>query len=187
LAIFVGATDIPRDIDSGIILIYLTKPLRKSYYILGKYFGMVMICSIFFFVGEISIQIGHFINTSELYSFESFFRQLCLVSSFFPLVAMTCSISCIFPDFSAMIISVIYLIFAISLSSIPLLLEMLPQSLGIDSYVMFIYYFFPNFIFYFQSFEATSFVSVALLFYSFSISCIFLTMATWHFRNRDIS
>jgi len=186
LGIFAGATDIPRDIESRMITVLVGKPIRRVEYLLGKYLGVCLICVTFFIVAAISANAGHIIKTGHLYPIASIIRQFLLIFSIFPFVAMTVMFSCFFNDITAMIISSVYLIFSLFLSIIPLLVEMLPKSISITTYLYFIYYVVPNFLYYFLTYRIAGLVSISLIIYSLSISVIFLTIASLRINSRDM-
>ena len=73
---FLGASEIPRDISSDLILIILSKPIKKIDYMLGKYFGMLIVCACLFVISEAVIYVTHYINTKELYSMMLMLKQL---------------------------------------------------------------------------------------------------------------
>ena len=81
---FLGASEIPRDISSDLILIILSKPIKKIDYMLGKYFGMLIVCACLFVISEADSDMFPFYlchNTfAEFsmfynYSFSQFVRQ----------------------------------------------------------------------------------------------------------------
>ncbi|HBC86595.1 MAG TPA: hypothetical protein DCZ94_06550 [Lentisphaeria bacterium] len=186
LGIFAGATDIPRDIESKMILVLVGKPIRRTEYLIGKYLGVCLMCVSFFIIAAISANVGHLIKTGQLYPFTMMFRQFLLVFSIFPFVAMTVMFSCFFADITAMIIASVYVIFSVFLSTIPLLVEMLPKSITITTYLYFIYYVCPNYLFYFLTYKIIGLVSVSLIIYSFSITVIFLMIAAMRLNSRDL-
>ena len=188
MAIFTGATEIPRDIDSRMIMVYITKPIRKVDYLLGKYFGILGLCVIVFTITEITIFTVHYINSHEIYHIGIMLRQFYLLLILLPLVAITIAISCFFADLSAMILTAIYIMFSLSVSTIPLLIAILPESIskGVNSYLYTLYYLFPNFIFYFQTFKLIGLAAVSLLLYSLSVTLIFLVIAAIRIKTRDL-
>ena len=78
VAVFGGATDIPKDIDSRMIMLILAKPVKRVEYLLGKYLGIVAICLVFFTVASIAAFISYFITTGSLLSFAVVIRQFML-------------------------------------------------------------------------------------------------------------
>jgi ABC-type transport system involved in multi-copper enzyme maturation permease subunit len=186
LGIFAGATDIPRDIESRMISVLVGKPIRRTEYLIGKYVGLCLMCIVFFFIAAISANVGHLIKTGHLYPLQLITRQLLLVLSIFPFVAMTVMFSCFFNDVAAMIMASVYLIFSVFFSAIPLIVEMLPKSVSVTSYLYFIYYLFPNFFFYFQTYKIIGLISISLIIYSFSVSVLFLLIASIRINSRDM-
>lgn len=186
ISVFIGATEIPRDIDTGLIMLLLAKPISKQRYLMGKYLGILGLCTIFFVCAEIAIFVTYYFNHNEFYSIGIMLRQMLLFFSLLPIVALTVMISCFVADFSAMILTSIYLIFSIFISLTPLLIEMLPKSLGVAFYWMIIYYFFPNFVYYFQSCSSFSIITLSLIVYSVSMTFIFLAIAHHRMATRDL-
>lgn len=189
LAIFTGATEIPRDIDSGMIMLVLSKPIRKYDYMLGKYFGVLLLC-VAFYVGVVAvIYFAHFFKTHEHYSLLMVIRQMYLIMALFPLVALTIALSCFLGDLAAMIVTALYILFSLALGFIPIMVAVLPKGLatGVESYIFILYYFFPNFIFYFQTFNLVGVVPFSLLVYSVAVAVIFLTIGALRLQTRDLS
>ena len=102
---------------------------------------------------------------------------------------MIIMISCFTGELAAMIVSFFYLVFSLSFSFIPIAMAMLPKGIaGAAGGVIFVlYYFFPNFIFYFQDFKMFGLVFIMLLIYSFSLAAIFLAVAVGRLETRDFS
>jgi len=186
IAVFSGATDIPRDIESRMIMLILGKPVKRTEYLIGKYFGIVGICLAFFTIATVSVIISHLIKAGELYPIALIFRQYLLIFAIFPFVAMTIMFSCFLADLSAMILTAIYVIFSLSVSTIPLLVELLPKNIGIDSYLYIFYYLFPNYLFFLQSFKVFGFVNLFLIIYSIAITVVFMVIASARMNDRDM-
>ena len=186
VATFSGATDIPKDINSRMIMLILGKPVKRLEYLLGKYLGIVAICLVFFLVAAVAAFIGRFVNTGELTSFSVAARQFILVLVIFPFVAMTMMISAFLSDISAMIVAIIYVLFSVMISAISMLVDMLPKSLEVISAIHTISYFFPNYFYFFSSFKYCGIVIFALIFYAFSMTVAFLAIAAFRLNNRDM-
>jgi ABC-type transport system involved in multi-copper enzyme maturation permease subunit len=186
IAIFSGATDIPRDIESRMIMLILVKPVNRGEYLLGKYIGIVVLCLGFFLLASTTAVIAHFITEGKFYGFSILCRQLYLVLGIFPFVAMTMMISTFLSDIGAMIVTAIYLMFSISMSAMSIFVDMLPKSLGVASYVHIMAYFFPNFFYFFNSFRLIGLVSFSLLLYSLALTALFLMIAVIRLNNRDV-
>ena len=186
---FLGAAEIPRDISSDLILILLSKPIRKLSYMLGKYFGMLILCLSLYGASLAVIFIAHKFQTGEFYPLLLMLKQLYLILAFLPFCGMIIMISCFTGELAAMVISFIYLMFSLSFSFLPIAVAMLPK--GVAGYAgaagFIIYYLFPNFIFYFQDFKMFGLVFFMLLIYSFSLSIIFLLIAVGRLETRDYS
>ena len=189
LAIFTGATEIPRDVDTGMIMVILAKPVKKYEYMLGKYFGVLALCVVFYIGVEIVIYFSHLFKTHEYYGFTMMVRQMYLIMALFPLVALTIALSCFLGDLAAMIVTALYILFSLALGFIPIMVAVLPKGIasGVESYLFVLYYFFPNYIFYFQTFKLIGIVPFSLLVYSISVAVIFLSIGALRLQSRDLN
>ena len=70
--------------------------------------------------------------------------------------------------------------------AVPILMEMLPESLIFKSPLMEIYYFFPNFKYYLIPMKLTGVVQIFMLLYSASATVIFPILASIKFNSRDL-
>jgi ABC-type transport system involved in multi-copper enzyme maturation permease subunit len=186
LAVFSGATDLPRDIESRMIMVILSKPVSRMEYLFGKYLGIVGICMLFYLLSFLSATITHIAYTGACYPFTVMVRQLMLALIIFPFVAMTITVSTFLSDISAMIVTVIYLLFSLSLSTVAILIELLPKGIGVSSLVFVLYYFFPNFFYFMHSFNLIGLVSFSLVVYAAATTFIFLLIATHRLNTRDM-
>jgi len=186
VATFSGATDIPKDIDSRMIMLVLGKPVKRIEYLLGKYLGVVSICLTFFLVAGIAAFVAHLIKTGEVFSFAVVIRQLILALVIFPFVAMTMMISAYLSDISAMIVAIVYVIFSVAISAFSIFVDMLPKSLEIVSVVHTIAYLLPNYFYFFSSFNYSGIVMISLILYAFSMTVIFLSIAAFRLNHRDM-
>lgn len=186
IGIFTGASDIPKDIDSKMIMLILGKPVSRLEYLIGKYLGIIAICVSFFLVSCLSMIISNVVETGKLYPLALLFRQISLIYILFPFVAITVMISCFTSEITAMILSVIYIFSCFIFCAVPILMEMLPESLSFKSPLMAIYYFFPNFYYFMIPMKLTGVVQIFMLLYSASVTVIFLTLASVRFGSRDL-
>jgi hypothetical protein len=186
--VFTGATEIPRDIETRTIMVYIPKTRRKSEYLIGKFLGVLLISFTFFTVTELSIFATHYIRAKQMYDLWFMLRQFYLFSAAIPAAAIIVTFSCFVGDLSAMILAALYMLFSFSFGGIPILAAMLPESVssGVEFYVYLIYYFFPNFIYFVQPLKIAGVVPAALFLYSLSVSAIFLVMAAVRIETRDM-
>jgi hypothetical protein len=76
--------------------------------------------------------------------------------------------------------------FSLLISAISVFVDMLPKSLEIVSLVHVLAYFFPNFFYFFNSCRFSGIVLVSLIAYSFSMTAIFLLIASFQMNRRDM-
>ncbi len=186
MAVFIGATDIPRDINSGMVMLVLSKPVGRMEYVIGKYVGVVAVCLVFFGVAVAGIVIGHMVRAGECFSLEVLARQGVASLIIFPFVAVTIAVSTFLDDMGAMIATVLYVGLGMAMSSAAVLLEMLPRGLNSAPFFYALYFLFPNFLHYFHSFQLSGLVLVALLAYTFSLTMIFLGVAIVRLGFKDM-
>lgn len=186
IGVFSGATDLPRDIESRMIMVILSKPISRMEYLFGKFIGIVGICLLFYMLSFISAVITHITYTGTCYSFPIIIRQLMLTLIIPPFVAMTVTVSTFLKDISAMIVTVVYLLFSLSLSTLAILIALLPKGMSAGALIFILYYFFPNFFYFIQSFKFIGLVSFSLLVYALSTTAIFLLIATHRMNTRDM-
>ena len=186
VAIFSAATDIPKDIESRMIMLVLTKPVKRIDYLLGKYLGIVAICVCFFLSAAITAFLVHWVKTGEIYAVQTLVRQFFLLLALFPLVALTIMFSTFLPDITAMIATAVYVSFSLLISAISVFVDMLPKSLEIVSLIHVVAYFFPNFFYFLNSCRFSGIVLISLVAYSFSMTAIFLLIASFQMNRRDM-
>ncbi|MHB9138557.1 MAG: ABC transporter permease subunit [Victivallaceae bacterium] len=186
VAIFAGATDVPKDIESRMIMLILTKPVTRIEYLFGKYLGIVAICISFFLAASVATSVVHWIKSGEIFAFSLLTRQFLLLLALFPFIALTIMISTFLSDISAMIVTSVYLIFSLLASAVSVFVDMLPKSLEAVSIVHIVAYFFPNFFYFFNSFKFSGIVIIAMIIYSFSMAAIFLFIAAFQMNRRDM-
>ncbi len=186
VAAFGGATDIPKDIDSRMIMLILGKPVKRVEYLLGKYLGVLVICLVFFLIAAVAAFIAHLIKTGELFALSLMLRQFFLMLVIFPFIAMTMMISAYLSDISAMIVTVVYVIFSVCISAISIFIDMLPKSLEVVSIIHTVSYLVPNYFYFFSSFKYCGVVVIALIVYALSMTVIFLSIAAYRLNHRDM-
>ncbi|HOK04436.1 MAG TPA: hypothetical protein P5105_01885 [Victivallales bacterium] len=186
LSTFYGATDVPREIESGITMLLLGKPISRTEFLLGKYLGIVCISLLFYFLSSIALVVGHFFKTGQFLAINLILRQLLLILLIFPLTALNITFSCFFNDLSAIIISAIYLLFSLAASLIPIALTLIPKSAGIDIWLNLIYYLFPNLFFFLLPSKIPGVIFISMILYAISLSLCFLFIASVKFENKDL-
>ncbi len=186
IGIFTGASEIPKDIETRMVLILLGKPITRNEYLVGKFIGVLTICIIFFGLSGLSVIVGHLIKTGHLHDFRLILRQFSLISIVLPFLAMSVFISCFLAEISAMIVTVIYVFCCFAFCIIPILIAILPKSISFKSPILAIYYFFPNFYLFLIPFKFTGIVQIFILLYAIAVSGIFLSLSSLRINNRDL-
>lgn len=189
LAGFLGAAEIPRDISSGLILLIMSKPVKKYEYMLGKYFGIFGVCMIFFTFSEAVVVTSSYLCRGNLYSFPCILRQFELAAAFIPYTAIVVAISCFAGELASIILTAMYLLISLSFNLVPILAAMLPAGFAgqMEKGIFMIYYLFPNYIYYFQDHRLLGVVFIFLMVYSFAIAAIFLCIAAMKLETMDFT
>ena len=189
LACFTGAVEIPREISGGQIQHWLSKPVSRTSYLLGKYFGILFICVTFFCVTELSIILSHYLASGTFFSLPLIARQFLMMTTFIPYTAVILLFSCCAGDIAAIIFTLLYILFSLMFNLIPILIAMLPEGFAgeVEESIFIFYYLFPNNLYFLLDFPLFGIVSVMLALYSFSIAAIFLMIADFQFRHMDLS
>ena len=186
VSVFSGATEIPRDVKSRMIMLILAKPVSRWEYLLGKFLGVLTMGLAFLAVSFSAVVAAHFLKTGSFYPPGVLMRQILLALVVLPCVAISVAVSTFLPEIASMVLAVLYMIAAVAVASIGILVEMLPHSLNAGGAVYSVYYLFPNFIFYFNSFHPFGLVSFALLVYTLSVTAILLWIAWCRLSFRDM-
>ena len=187
MTIFIGGSEIPREISTRTIMLILSKPIRKETYLIGKFLGVFIMGLLFFLSFEIPMLASIITKGNSTGSFPFIIRQLSVALTILPVAAITVTISCFTAEISSMILTVCYLLFGLSIAMTPILLAALPEGMGNITFLMnSIYYMFPNFIYFLKDMNVFSFNFVALTIYATSITAIFLNAAAIRMNTRDI-
>ena len=79
LGVFFGSSEIPGDMNSGLVMVLLSKPISRARYLFGKYLATLIISVGIFVVIEIALIISHFVlgtGGASDYSFRQILRQM---------------------------------------------------------------------------------------------------------------
>ncbi|MCM8536638.1 MAG: ABC transporter permease [Lentisphaeraceae bacterium] len=183
IAIFVGSTEIPRDLNTRMITILLSKPISRTKYVMGRFLGTWALTA-FLYVTWLTILGGfQFYNLPDLFQFKSFALNYLYIFSLAPISAVAVTVSTYLDDVPAMIISFLFISISFSMGSVPIIIKVFPNEFA--NLILLFYYLLPNFAYLFRSFEAF-FQVVAFLTYSMTMSFIFLKIGTTHFKERDL-
>lgn len=90
ISVFYSASEIPSDIENGLIMIILSKPAGRLQYLLGKYISTILMSFTIFILIEIMLIIAsRFLGISSThYSFELVCRQFIPALMLIPLITI---------------------------------------------------------------------------------------------------
>ena len=187
IAILSGSTEIPRDIEARTIMFILGKPVQRFEYLLGKFLGLYLICILFYIATITSAMVTAWVRGGEPPTAETVSRSLMGILSLAPFLSLSFMVSCFMPDISAMIISTVYVIFCLAMGTTIFLVDMLPQNMLNDFWLFLLYYYFPNLLYFLQSFSLLSVEGLSLILYSLSVTFIFITIGAYRLQSKDLS
>jgi Cu-processing system permease protein len=206
LVLFVGINLMAKDLDKRTIYMVLSRPISRSQYIVGKFFGMVLlivttiaVLSVFAVVSIIMIK--------HMYPnyFERFSLSITLEAIFFitVMLVLLSAISFLFASFTSssfitLVLTVIAYIIGQSLTDVKALVEA-PQAAGIKVSSITIkaveaaYYIFPNLSFFDIKTQAAHGISIPLsstlwiVLYGLVYTSLCITIAALVFRKKEFA
>lgn len=94
-----------RDSQNGNMVLFLSKPIKRSDYVLGRVVGVWILVSIFMFILHLTIVIISFMNTGELVP-EFFLASIFCTLNLLFLILLVSVLSLFLPDFIASITAI---------------------------------------------------------------------------------
>ena len=183
ITIFIGATEVPRDINTRTITLYLSKPITRSEYLLGKFIGTFGLTSCFFLTWLTSYTIFSLIKDPDSFSLITFLTLYIYTFSLTPLTAIAITVSTYLDDIAAMITTFMILAVSFSMFSVSYIVESFPNTAG--KAILLFYYFVPNLSYLFTKFHDAPQL-IAYLVYCGSITAIILKIGLIKFNERDL-
>ncbi len=189
---FYGSSEIPSDIHTGVILVILSKPVGRLRYLMGKYVAVVIMA----FLIYIFLQLALFaaskflgLGVAPYNSFQMALRQFIPALILLPLIAANITFSILAGALGAMIFTALYLIFCVVMAFLPLTVALFPDGMVpfADSMIFATHYFFLNPLFYFHDMSVATVQLIALVFYSVSISALFLLFSIYILFTTDMN
>jgi ABC-type Na+ efflux pump permease subunit len=185
IAVFVGSTEIPRDLNTRMITILLSKPISRSKYVMGRFLGTWMLSSILFCAWLIALGCIQYYNMPDKFNLNNFLLNFIYIFSLAPISAISVAVSTYLDDVPAMIVSFMIIAMAFTMGSIPIIIRAFPNASDIGKMLLLFYYILPNFTYLFRNFDAFYQV-LAFLVYTLSMSTIVLKIGIIHFNERDL-
>lgn len=187
ITVFNAAAEIPRDIDSRMIAILLSKPISRQRYIWGKFLGTLglgLICGLMWLTLMLICRQFLPIDEAEQLRWVDVVRQYACLLLLVPLTAVAISISCYFSDILAMVITCVYLLLCFVAAIFPVVISLTAQ-LVIGKILLLPYYLFPNLLYFLLSYP--SLLDYAgLVVYALATAIIFLLLGRSRFNTGDI-
>lgn len=183
IAVFVGSTEIPRDLNTRMITILLSKPISRKKYVLGRFLGTWALTGALYTFWVTLLGGFQYFNLPDLFQFQNFALNYLYIVSLAPISAVAVTVSTFLDDVPAMIISFLFISISFTMGSVPIIIKVFPNEFA--NLILLFYYLLPNFAYMFRSFEAFYQV-LAFLCYCMTMSFIFIKIGTTHFDERDL-
>lgn len=184
-AVFIGATEIPRDIDSRLISILMSKPIHRWQYLAGKFLGVFFLCYGIYAFWILTLFASNRVTaTPELHlPWEVLLDSLLAGLVLGPICAAAVTLSCYFEELASMVLTFAFILVAGVMGILPILQTFLPKPLFLP--FLLLYYCFPN-VDYFLSVPAPPLLKAVLVVYAVAASLVFLAAALPRFYARDL-
>lgn len=187
IIIFIGTTEIPRDLETKNAQFFLSKPLGRGGYVLGKYLGILILGLMLLCTYASCLAIGSIIQGRwDARHFIIMMGQMYLQMS--TLAALVVFISVFLPELAATIFGVVFYLVSYLVFIIPPVIQLfIPKYIG--QVCMITYYPLPNWQHFVWSMEGIKFWHfLPLLFmYTVAYSTVVLMLAAHFFRKRDLN
>jgi ABC-type transport system involved in multi-copper enzyme maturation permease subunit len=184
IAVFSGATEVPRDVSSRMIAIFLSKPLARSEYLWGKFLGTLGLSASYSAAWLIVMLLSRSGDgdAGEL-TLALVVTQLWCLLLLVPVTAIAVAISCYFSDVAAMIVTAVYIILSFGSGIMAIVSTIVPPDIA--RIVLVPYYLIPNLTYFLQHHEGWA-AHGALLVYAASVAALFTAVGHAHFRRGDV-
>lgn len=187
IVIFVGSIEVPRDISTKNVQFFLSKPLGRGTYLVGKFLGILFLGMIFFGVFTAGFACGNAWNPNwDAKAFGIIVAQLTL--QLLPLAALLVTTSVILPELASTIFAIAFYIAGLLIFLIPAVARVfLPGFLR--PIPMAAYYALPNWQHYLWTWEGGGVPLFLLMLtaYSLAYSVVILLVADFWFLRRDLN
>ncbi len=204
LVLFVGINLMAKDLDKRTIYMVLSRPLSREQYIVGKFFGMILLILTTVFILSVFALLSIFLIKLSYPAYFSRFSWLLIMLSIFFITVMLillASLSFLFSSFTStsfitLILTVIAYIIGQSLNDVKALVEA-PQVVGIQispltvKLIQAAYYIFPNLSLFDIKIQAAHGLAVSHSYifwtvtYGVVYSCLAITLAALIFRKKE--
>jgi len=187
ITIFTAAAEIPRDVSTRMIAIYLSKPVSRGQYVWGKFLGTCMlglICSTLWITCMLICR--HFVKLAdgEALSLTQTLGQYWSLLLMLPISAVAVGISCYFSDIISMLATCVYIVICFVTGFFPMALALVAGS--VFGYVLLVpYYCFPNLLYFFRSYDSPL-LYVLLVVYAAAVGAVFVSLGRLRFERGDV-
>jgi ABC-type transport system involved in multi-copper enzyme maturation permease subunit len=205
VVLFVGINLMAKDLDKRTIYTVLSRPISRSQYILGKYFGMVLLITVTMgILSVLALGAIALLKISIAAYFTRFSWSLIVLSVFLTILMLILlsAISFLFASFTTssfvtLVLTIITYIIGQSLSGVKALVESSPQEIGITvspvtmKMVQAAYYLFPNLSLFDIKLQAAHALAVSSSFvmwtivYALVYIALSITLAALIFRKKE--
>lgn len=189
---FYGSSEIPSDINTGVILVILSKPVGRLRYLAGKFVAIVIMAfSIFIFLQIVLFASSKFFGFGVIpyNSVQVALRQFIPALILLPLIAANITFSILAGALGAMIFTALYLLFCVVMAFLPLTMALFPDGMipFADTLLFGVHYLFLNPLFYFHDMAVGTVPLIALVFYSIAVTSLFLLLSIYMLFTTDMN
>ncbi len=205
LVLFIGINVMAKDLDRRTIYSVLSRPISRSQYIFGKFFGMVLlICTAMSVLSLMALSLIFVLNLVFTSYFIHFSWPVVFLAIFFIIIMLILlsAVSFLFSSFTSssfvtLILSIITYIIGSSMSGVKALIESSPKDLGFtispvtSKMIQVAYYIFPNLSLFNIKLQAAHGISVPASFIAWSVMyglvyiALTITLAALIFRKKE--
>lgn len=184
IGIFIGSSEIPRDLHTRMITILLSKPISRQKYVIGRFLGSWALVTILYVTWTVALGIIKYMNMPDLFNGQYFMINFLYIFSLAPICAIAITVSTFLEDVPSMIVSFMILALSFIVGSIPIIIKVFPNA-DLGKILLLFYYLLPNSTYLFKSFDAP-YQIYAYLCFALSLSAIILKIGILHFNEKDL-
>ena len=187
-AVFTGAGEVPRDIQTRFASLLLSKPLHRWQYVAGRALGVFVLCFGTYagWLAALALfsHLGGGSGEASPWSWVRYADYLLPGLLLAPVTGLAVALSCYLDEIPVMVMMFIYALLAWLASLIPVVGAVLPKPLY--GGLMAFYCLFPNPVFYFMELPGVL-PRVMLGVYSLSLAALWILIAIPGFTKRDLA
>lgn len=182
--LFIYTLEIPKEINTGNLIVFLSRPISRGRYLFGKFCGLIAL-TITHLVILMTLFVTCLTVKNDYLPLEFYWRMVQIGELALVVGSIGFMFSTFFSEILATICTVAILAIGYTNFILPLLFKAMAGA-GVSVLMLFIYFLTPNFQHFLHDvFPEPGIAMLALLGYSLAYSSIFLTLGLVAFRRRE--